>query len=596
MWPTKPLLVSDRLADRIPFERLQQTLKKHLKINSRVVYDSVGPADLRIRRDPAFQQAEAYHIKVTPEGIQVTTGSDAGAYYAIHTLCDLAILFGKALPVCRIEDSPDFKRRGIYLDCSRGKVPTLKTLKQLVERLAHWKINELQLYIENVFAFHRYPEIGKGYSPLTAGEILSLQEHCRQHHVRLVGSLASFGHMEKILSLPAFQHLGELPGYRGFPGGTCLCPTDPRSIRLMGELYEELMPLLIDPNFNVCCDETWELGKGRSRHKAKRLGVGQIYLDFFLKIHRLCQKHGKRMNAWADILLTYPELWDQLPRDITLLNWEYEQNGPNIRRTQEISASGINVMVCPGTSSWLTHGSRIPNSMGNIKSFARQGRKHGAEGMLITDWGDEGHRNFQGVSLHAFAYGAAHAWCGRKVNDKAFTENFCRLLFNQTDHHLAKAITMLGNTYRKCGATAPNRSVLFDALYEPIPNHSAISPSPIARLQDRGLKEICDQLSDTSLWPSVQTNLPEFERIALKELKLAAGMDLLAGKKALAVKQIRNGHYVKRNDLLKIARQMESISKDFRRLWLLRNKPSRLSDNMRLFGKIQREMTALADK
>jgi len=342
-WPNKPLLVSERLTDRIPLEQLQRKLKKRVKVNSRIAYNAFGPAVLRIRRDPAFKQAEAYRITVIPEGIQIITASDAGAYYAIQTVCDLVTLFGGVLPLCRIEDRPDFNRRGVYHDCSRGKVPTLDTLKQLIERLAHWKINELQLYIENVFTFAHHPEISKGYSPLTANEIVSLQEHCRKHHIRLVGSLASFGHMEKILSLPAFQHLGELPGFRGYPGGTCLCPTDPGSIKLVGELYAELMPLFSDPNFNVCCDETWELGKGRSKRKVKQVGVGRVYLDFFLKIHRLCEKHGKRMNAWADILLKHPELLGQLPKDITLLNWEYEHNGPNIKRTKEIADAGIDI-------------------------------------------------------------------------------------------------------------------------------------------------------------------------------------------------------------------------------------------------------------
>lgn len=595
-WPDKPLLVSERLGDRIPLEQLQRKLKKYLKVNSRIVYNAFGPAPLRIRRDPAFKQAEAYRITITQEGIQIITGSDAGAYYAIQTLCDLVTLCGGVLPSCRIEDAPDFNRRGVYHDCSRGKVPTLDTLKQLIERLAHWKINELQLYIENVFTFARYPEIGKGDSPLTANEILLLQAHCRKHHVRLVGSLASFGHMEKILSLPAFQHLGELPGFRKHPGGTCLCPTDPGSIKLISELYAELMPLFSNPNFNVCCDETWELGRGRSKRKAEQVGVGQIYLDFFLEIHRLCEKHGKRMNAWADIVLKYPELLGQLPKDITLLNWEYEHNGPNLKRTQEVSDSGIDVMVCPGTSSWLTHGSRLPNSMKNIKSFAAQGRKYRAEGILVTDWGDRGHRNFLGVSLHAFAHGAAHAWYGRGVDDERFTENFCRSMFGQTDSKLAKAITMLGNTYLSCGATAPNRSVLFDALYEPIQVEPEIASSAIDRMTEKGLQKIVNSLSSNSLWPSISANLPEFERIALKEMNLAADMDSLAAKRTLAVKQIRRGRTVQRSHFVRLARQIESITSRFSELWLVRNKRSRLSDNTRLFRKIQREMLTVADK
>jgi hypothetical protein len=595
-WPKKSLLVSERLTDGTPLEQLRRTLKKHLRTSAPIAYNAFGPAALRIRRDPAFQQAEGYRMTVTAAGIEIITASEAGAYYAIQTLCDLVALSRGVLPCCEVEDAPDFNRRGIYHDCSRGKVPTLETLKQLVERLAHWKINELQLYIENVFTFSRHPEIGEGYSPLTADEIVALQEHCRMHHVGLVGSLASFGHMEKILSLPAYRHLGEMPGFRGYPGGTCLCPTDPGSIKLIDELYTELMPLFSNPNFNVCCDETWELGRGRSQRKAARVGAGRVYLDFFLKIYRLCQKYGKRMNAWADILLKYPELLDQLPNDITLLNWEYEHNGPNIKRTKEIADAGIDMMVCPGTSSWLTHGSRLANSMKNIKSFAAEGREHQAEGMLITDWGDQGHRNFLGVSLHAFAHGAAHAWHGRGVDDERFTKNFCRSMFGQTNTKLAKAITMLGNTYLTCGATAANRSVLFDALYEPIRVKPETAPSSIDSTTDRGLQKIVHSLSSNSLCPSIRTHLPEFERIALKEMKLAADMDLLAAKRALAVKQIRKGRTVQRSQLVRLARNTGSIANRFSDLWHLRNKRSRLSDNSRLFRKMQREMLAIADK
>lgn len=587
-WPRQSLLVSTSMKDNLPLTQLQRKLKKDFSLKSRITYNAFGPATLRIRRDPALKQAEAYRITITPKQIEILSGSDSGAYYAVQTLCDMIALFGNHIPSCRIDDAPDLRRRGIYHDCSRGKVPTLETLKQLAERLSHWKINELQLYIENVFTFVRYPQIGKNYSPLTPGEILSLQEHCRKHHIRFVGSLASFGHMEKILSLPEFQHLGELPGYRDYPAGTCLCPTNPGSIKLVRELYEEFVPLFDAIDFNVCCDETWELGRGRSQRKADRIGIGRVYLDFFLKIYKLCNIHGKRMNAWADILLKYPDLLSQLPKDICLLNWEYEQNGENIKRTEEIANAGINMMVCPGTSSWLTHGSRIPNAMNNVKASAVQAHKHQAEGMLITDWGDDGHRNFLGISLHGFAHGAAHAWNKRGVDEERFTENFCRSTFNQKGNKLSKAITRLGSTYLTCGAQSHNRSVLFDALYEPIENKE-IMFSSIDRLKEPGLKKIINQLSG-SLGPSIPTGIPEFERTALKELKLAASMDLLAAKRALAVKQIRKGQSPQKNYMVNLAKQMESITRRFSKLWLLRNKRSQLTDNIRLFRKIQNEM------
>lgn len=43
----------------------------------------------------------------------------------------------------RIDDEPDFEHRGVMLDISRDKVPTLQTTMELVDQLASWKINQV---------------------------------------------------------------------------------------------------------------------------------------------------------------------------------------------------------------------------------------------------------------------------------------------------------------------------------------------------------------------------------------------------------------------------------------------------------------------
>jgi hexosaminidase len=584
-WPKKPVLGSARAADILPLRQLEHYLSLQ-SLRARVVRNAFGPAALRVHRDKRIAGPEAYHIVIKRDAIEIHAAADAGAYYALQTLRDMAAIYGKALPVCRIEDKPDFRRRGVYHDCSRGKVPTVDTLKDLVTWLAHWKINELQLYIENVFTFRQHPEIGRGYSPFTAEEILRLRDHCRMHHVRLVGSLASFGHLEKILSLARYRRIGEMPGFRGFVGGTTLCPSDAGSIRLINELYREFMPLFEADDFNVCCDETWELGKGRSKRRVARIGTGRVYLDFVLKIHRLCERHGKRINMWADMALKYPELLGDLPHDIVLLNWEYEHNGANIARTKEIAEAGFNLMVCPGTSGWLTHGSRLGNSLANVTKFASQGRRHHAEGLLNTDWGDQGHRNFLGVSLHGFAHGAAHAWHGKAVDNAKFTENFCCHVFGQRMSRMAEALQLLGNTYVTCGCPCRNESLLYHALVEPLLHIRTPERSPIDMMDKTGLQKILDQLSAAALWPTPQKSLAPFERLALRELKLAARMDCLASQRALTAKALRAGKAVRSSELQRLSRQMHDVAEDFKILWLARNKVSRLRDNCKGRSKI----------
>jgi hexosaminidase len=557
----------------------------------RTVQGGSGPV-VRYFRDKIISNEDAYRLIVTSAGIEIYSSADAGAYYALQTLRDLLKIYDNVLPLCRIEDEPVFARRGVYLDCSRGKVPKLNTLKELVTRLSHWKINELQLYIENVFTFRQHPDIGKGFSPFTPDEILSLQNHCRGHHIKLVGSLASFGHLEKILSLPQYSRLGELPALyrtvqggsgRNFPGGTTLCPVDPGSIKLISELYSEFVPLFDAQDFNVCCDETWELGKGRSKQLAERIGTGRVYLDFLLKIYDLCQKYGKRMNVWADIVLKYPQLLKELPKDLVLLNWEYEQNGKNIARTKEIADSGMPFMVCPGTSSWQTHGSRLPNSMANVANFAAVGRKYHAEGLLNTDWGDNGHRNLLGVSLHSFAHGAACSWNGKAVNNEKFTENFCYHFFSQKTDSLARKITTLGSNYLTCGTIVPNKSWLYFALVEPVMKLQDSQQSPSDLMNTKGLHKIIERFSSRTSWPKLPKLAGNFEQTALEELKLAERMDYIASRRALAIKTIHAGKKVETKEFRQISRQICEMEKDFKRLWLLRNKVSRLKDNLRLF-------------
>jgi hexosaminidase len=594
-WPARPILAGPRNADVLPLEQLGSDLTKQF-LKAGVVRNAFGPADVRMHRDEKIANDEAYRLIITQDGIEIFAKADAGAYYGLQTLRDLVSIYDKVLPACIIEDKPDFRRRGIYHDCSRGKVPRLNTLKELVRWLAHWKINELQLYVENVFTFKQHPDIGKGSSSFTPEEILALQDYCRLHHIRLVGSLASFGHFEKILSLPKYRDLGEMPGFRNFPGGTTLCPIDPGSIKLLSELYSEFVPLFEAEDFNVCCDETWELGKGRSKKRASRVGVGGVYLEFLLKIHRLCEKYGKRMNAWADMVLKYPQLLKKLPRDTVLLNWEYESDGKNIGRTKEIAEAGIRFMVCPGTSGWLTHGSRMSNSMENVRNFAIAGCRYNVEGLLNADWGDRGHRNFLGVSLHSFAHGAAHSWNGKAVDEKKFTENFCYHVFGQRTNRMAKKLKILGNTYIMCGKPMRNESLLYDALVEPLLHTTPPARSCIDMMTPAGLRRILDKLSDGTDWPEVPRTTGAFERLAVRELKAAERMDYLACRRALAAKVLRAGKDVKRSELMQLGKSMKEMSEEFKKLWLLRNKTSRLQDNLKLFKQVERESYYLTDK
>src|SRR5262249_6108843 len=99
---------------------------------------------------------QGYRLSVTSSGATIAGGDPAGVFYGACTLAQLAD--AGRIPCVEIEDHPDLLVRGVMLDISRDKVPTMATLRELVDRLASWKINQLQLYIEHTFAYPSHSE------------------------------------------------------------------------------------------------------------------------------------------------------------------------------------------------------------------------------------------------------------------------------------------------------------------------------------------------------------------------------------------------------------------------------------------------------
>jgi N-acetyl-beta-hexosaminidase len=220
----------------------------------------------------------------------------------------------------KINDWPDFPARGVMLDVSRNKVPTLETLCALVDLIAGWKVNQLQLYMEHTFAYRNHPEVWAQASPLTGGEILMLDAYCRERFIELVPNQNSFGHMERWLKLDRYAALAETHAVFQAPWGPMqgpfsLSPVDPGSLELVQSLYDELLPHFTSRMFNAGLDEAVDLGQGRSQALCQKLGTSQVYLDYLLDIYREVTRRGYTLQYWGDIVIHYPELIPYLPKD-----------------------------------------------------------------------------------------------------------------------------------------------------------------------------------------------------------------------------------------------------------------------------------------
>ena len=102
----------------------------HPRLAMRAIQSTVAP-----------DHAEGYTLIVGAHGITLHYRQEGGLRAGVATLRQLLREYGRRLPQLVIRDWPDFERRGVMLDVSRGRVPSLPTLLDLVGHLADFKVN-----------------------------------------------------------------------------------------------------------------------------------------------------------------------------------------------------------------------------------------------------------------------------------------------------------------------------------------------------------------------------------------------------------------------------------------------------------------------
>lgn len=372
---------------------------------------------------------EGYTLTLDTAAVHIRADGPAGAFYAIQTLRQ--VLTHAEIPCLTIEDAPDFPYRGFYHDVTRGKVPTLDTLKALVEEMAYYKLNSLQLYVEHTFPFAEYAEVLPRTGYLTPAEMEELDAYCRLHFIDFIPSLATFGHLFELLEQEPYRHL-RVCGEETYPNRWharmrhhTIDPRRAESLPLVESLMEQYAPHFSSDYFNICCDETFDL-----QHSG--IGdVGRTYVDFVGGILRKARHLGKRVMMWADIVLEYPDTIGALPADTCFLNWDYGAD-PAEERIARLAALGRRQIVCPGTQTWSRLCENVAVEEQNICRMAEYGYRHGAEGVLNTNWGDWGNPCSLELAMYGLVLGAAKSWAVSTAVDEAWYAAVDRLLYGQT--------------------------------------------------------------------------------------------------------------------------------------------------------------------
>ena len=106
------------------------------------------------------------------------------------------------------------------------------------------------------------------------------------------------------------------------------------------------------------------------------------------------------MMFWGDVLLGESgEIPAEFLKNTIPVIWGYDVGHPfdaqcsRVRAALEKAGGNGEFYLAPGTSSWLSFGTRQTNALKNIREACSAAKKYGANGVLLTTWGDFGYHN-----------------------------------------------------------------------------------------------------------------------------------------------------------------------------------------------------------
>ena len=339
---------------------------------------------LTLRIDPRRVAAEeGYTLEVTPRRISVEARSEAGAFYALQTLLQLA---GKQtdgswrIPCCRVEDAPRFPYRGIMLDVSRNFQSKEFVLKQL-DAMAHFKFNRLHFHLTDGAGWRleikRYPRLTEfaAWRPYrtwldwwsadrhyceasdpqahggfyTQEDIREIVEHARRLHITVIPEIEMPGHSEEVLAAyPELSCAGKPYVDSEF------CPGNEQTFEFLEGVLTEVMELFPSEYIHIGGDEA---GKGawkscpKCQARMKAEGIADVDgLQSYLvhRIERFLNDHGRRLLGWDEILD------GGLAPNATVMSWRGAEGGLKAIR------AGHDAIMTPGEYCYLDYAQDAP--------------------------------------------------------------------------------------------------------------------------------------------------------------------------------------------------------------------------------------------
>lgn len=379
-----------------------------------------------------------------------------------------------------------YRRFGALLDCSRGAVLKVDTVKKWIDILQKMGYNVLELYTEDTLEVDGEPYLGYLRGRYTEAEIGEIDAYAAAHGIELIPCIQTLGHFTDPVKLPRFADITDV--------NDILLIDEEKTYEFIDRIFASLAKNFTSRNVHIGMDEAHMAGLGKYLDRHGYCDRFALLNRHVARVNEIAEKYGFSVHMWSDMYFRIAAEGDyyrygvqipkcvleKVPENVSLVYWDY-YNTEKDRYDVMIGAHREfqrELWFAGGAWTWSGFAPRTRFAYAALKASMKSVRENGIQNVLITAWGDDG-AECSLFSVLQVLY-AARRYADGDCDDEAIAEEFEKLFgISKTDLDLLESPDMIPNTdgLKLCNASKyllyadPFLGISDKTLsrYEPIP-------------------------------------------------------------------------------------------------------------------------------
>ena len=304
-------------------------------------------------------------------------------------------------------------------DMSRNSVMHVEGVKRLIRTLALMGYDSLMLYTEETYEIKEYPYFGYMRGRYTMEEMREIDDYAYALGIEIIPCIQTLAHLKQALNWEAFKPMHDIDDI--------MLVGEEKTYAFIDAMLRTMSEAFRSRRINIGMDEAHNLGRGVYRDRNGARPTHEVILEHLDRVISLCKKYGYAPMMWSDMFFRMafngkyyvkegeipPEVAAKIPRDVTLIYWDYYTNDRDLFRNMvhcHTKLDGVPVAFAGGAWRWGTFSPMNRLSLKSTKMQLAECYASGINDMIVTAWGDNGNESSHFCTLPTLLYFAEAAY------------------------------------------------------------------------------------------------------------------------------------------------------------------------------------------